>query len=269
MAIYRNVSMTFWTDAKVVDDFTPEDRYFYLYLLTNTHTNLCGCYELSIRQAAYETGYSEDAVSNLVRRFEDIHKLIRYDRATKEMLILNWGKYNWTQSEKLKTLITREAASIKSEAFAEYLSTRIDRVWIGYGYPMDTTVSVSVSVTDTDTVSVTDADAGTVTDAVTDTEAEPEDTESGDIEAIVERLNDVCGTQFKSSSRKTRQLIQARMKEGFGPGDFYEVIRKMHNEWGQDPKMVRYLRPETLFGPKFEGYLNQQTASRLSEIDGW
>lgn len=269
MAIYRNVSMSFWTDSKVVDDFTPEDRYFYLYLLTNTHTNLSGCYELSLRQAAYETGYGEDAVSNLVRRFADVHDLIRYDWKTKEVLLLNWYKYNWTQSEKLKALIEKEVASVKSESFRKHLGTCIDRVWIGYRYPMDTTVSVSVSVTDTDTVSVTDADAGTVTDAVTDTEAESEDTESGDIEAIVERLNDVCGTQFKSSSRKTRQLIQARMKEGFGPGDFYEVIRKMHNEWGQDPKMVRYLRPETLFGPKFEGYLNQQTASRLSEIDGW
>ena len=46
MAIYRNVSMSFWTDSKVADDFTAEDRYFYLYLFTNPHTNLCGCYEI-------------------------------------------------------------------------------------------------------------------------------------------------------------------------------------------------------------------------------
>ena len=45
MASYRNISMDFWTDSKVVDDFTPEDRYIYLYCMTNPHTNLCGCYE--------------------------------------------------------------------------------------------------------------------------------------------------------------------------------------------------------------------------------
>lgn len=38
MASYRNISMDFWTDSKVVDDFTPEDRYIYLYCMTNPHT---------------------------------------------------------------------------------------------------------------------------------------------------------------------------------------------------------------------------------------
>ena len=56
MAIYRNVHMSFWTDPKVEDDFTADDRYFFLYLMTNTHTNLCGCYELSISQIDREMG---------------------------------------------------------------------------------------------------------------------------------------------------------------------------------------------------------------------
>lgn len=60
MASYRNISMDFWTDSKVVDDFTPEDRYIYLYCMTNPHTNLCGCYEVSIKQIANETGYNND-----------------------------------------------------------------------------------------------------------------------------------------------------------------------------------------------------------------
>ena len=59
MAIYRNVRIGFWTDTKIVDDFTPEDKYFYLYLFTNPHTNLCGCYELSFKQASVELGYDQ------------------------------------------------------------------------------------------------------------------------------------------------------------------------------------------------------------------
>lgn len=58
MANYRNISMDFWQDSKVVDDFTPEDRYMYLYCMTNPHTNLCGCYEISVKQMANETGYT-------------------------------------------------------------------------------------------------------------------------------------------------------------------------------------------------------------------
>ena len=84
MAIYRSVQMSFWTDAKVVDDFTPEDRYFYLYLMTNPHTNLCGCYEISIRQMANETGYKDDNVKKLLKRMQENHGVILYETKTKD-----------------------------------------------------------------------------------------------------------------------------------------------------------------------------------------
>ena len=66
MAIYRNVSMTFWTDSKVSDNFLPEEKYMFLYLFTNPHTNLCGCYEVSRKQIAYEMGYSVQKVNSLL-----------------------------------------------------------------------------------------------------------------------------------------------------------------------------------------------------------
>ena len=71
MASYRNISMDFWTDSKVVDDFTPEDRYIYLYCMTNPHTNLFGCYEVSIKQIANETGYNNDSVERLLKRLDE------------------------------------------------------------------------------------------------------------------------------------------------------------------------------------------------------
>lgn len=48
MAIFRQVYIDFWTDSKVSDNFTPEDRYFMLFLLTNPSTNMIGCYEIRI-----------------------------------------------------------------------------------------------------------------------------------------------------------------------------------------------------------------------------
>ena len=156
MAVYRNISMDFWTDSKVVDDFTPEDRYFHIYLLTNPHTNLCGCYEVSLKQIANETGYNTDTVSRLLDRFQNIHRTLEYCRETKEILVFNWYKYNWTASPKLDKPLLKDIESIKNERFRNYVGDLYNRrePVIPYRYPIDTTVSVSVS----DTVSDTDAE---------------------------------------------------------------------------------------------------------------
>ena len=135
MKNYRNVSQSFWTDSKVDDDFTPEEKYFMLYLLTNPHTSVCGCYEISMKQMERETGYNTDTVSRLISRMQDTHKVIQYDSETKEVLILNWHKYNWTKSEKLIRAILGAAEHIKSAEFRKYV---VDTVCIRYGYPSDT-----------------------------------------------------------------------------------------------------------------------------------
>jgi hypothetical protein len=158
MAMYRNVMMNFWTDRKVADDFTPEDRYFYLYLFTNPHTNLCGCYEISFKQVVAETGYSRDSIENLLKRFENVHDVIRYSTKTGEILILNWHKYNWTSSEKFRKPLLKELCRIKNKPFSEYLLRIFNKENDGYG--IDTTC-----IDITDTVSVTD----TVSDTVSDT----------------------------------------------------------------------------------------------------
>ena len=113
MAIYRNVQLSFWTDNKVEDDFTPEDKYFYLYLLTNPQTNICGCYEVSYSQMTNQTGYNKDTINRLLDRFEKVHGMIRYCRETKEILILNWHKYNWSNSSRVITGIESVAKHIK------------------------------------------------------------------------------------------------------------------------------------------------------------
>jgi uncharacterized phage protein (TIGR02220 family) len=78
------------------------------------------------------------------------------------------------------------------------------------------------------------------------------------VEKIISHLNDRAGTRYKCSTRKTRSLISARLNEGFSLDDFISVIDKKCCDWGNDAKMSKYLRPETLFGTKFEGYLNER-----------
>jgi uncharacterized phage protein (TIGR02220 family) len=73
---------------------------------------------------------------------------------------------------------------------------------------------------------------------------------------IIEYLNAAAGTKYKASGKKTQDFIKARWNEKFGVNDFKTVIDKKVAEWkGSD--MAKFLRPETLFGTKFESYLNQ------------
>lgn len=74
---------------------------------------------------------------------------------------------------------------------------------------------------------------------------------------IVNYLNSVCGTAFKSSSKTTIGHINARLYEGYKLDDFKLVIDKKFYEWKDNTNLVGYLRPQTLFGTKFESYLNQ------------
>lgn len=76
---------------------------------------------------------------------------------------------------------------------------------------------------------------------------------------IIGYLNAKTGSNYKASTPKTQKLIDARLKEKFTLEDFKTVIDKKCLDWLNDNKMKQYLRPETLFGTKFEGYLNQPT----------
>lgn len=78
------------------------------------------------------------------------------------------------------------------------------------------------------------------------------------VSQIVSFLNEQTGKSYKAASKKTRTLIHARMNEGFTVEDFKTVIAKKCADWLNDDKMDRYLRPETLFGTKFEDYLNEK-----------
>jgi len=88
------------------------------------------------------------------------------------------------------------------------------------------------------------------------TEIRPD--QSDDIREIVDDLNLMAGTNYKSTSKATQEMVRARLREGFSIQDFKQVNRKKCLDWLGDPERQLYLRPETLYCPKhFESYLNQ------------
>ena len=82
-----------------------------------------------------------------------------------------------------------------------------------------------------------------------------------DYKYIIDLLNECAGTCYKRSTRKTQELIKARFNEGFNYDDFQKVIDNKVREW-KGTEFEKYLRPQTLFGNKFECYLNQKTTSK-------
>lgn len=77
------------------------------------------------------------------------------------------------------------------------------------------------------------------------------------IKEIVSFLNSTCKTKYRAETKKTKTLIETRLSEKYTLDDFKTVILKKYNQWANTEDEM-YLRPETLFGNKFEGYLNQK-----------
>lgn len=123
MAVYRQIQTSFWQDDFVIN-LTPEEKYFYLFLLTNSKTKQCGIYQLPIQVIVFETGYNQETIDKLMHRFIDYGKII-YNAKTREIGIVNWPKYNSMESPKVKTCVNKELKDVKDR-------TLIDKI-----YPMD------------------------------------------------------------------------------------------------------------------------------------
>ncbi|CAM3733853.1 conserved phage C-terminal domain-containing protein [Mesobacillus zeae] len=236
VAKYRQVHVEYWQDGFVLD-LTPEEKYFYIYLMTNSKTSQCGIYELPKRIIETETGYNRETVEKLLQRFIDYGKISYSDR-TREIMLKNWINYNFINSPKVINCIEKELEKVKEQQFAN--DYRIAAKRLGYGI---------------DTVCI---------DSGEEREEEREEEEKKNnipFVEIVTYLNDVAKTSYRSTSKKTQSLIKARINEGFTLDDFKAVIDIKTAEWLTDSKMVKFLRPETLFGTKFESYLNQKGGS--------
>lgn len=94
MALYRYVYQSFWRDEKVLTDFTPDERLVLLFLLTNGNTTQIGLYKILIKEIAFMTGFSEETIQIILDRFENKYKIIKYNKKTHEVALVNWAKYN-------------------------------------------------------------------------------------------------------------------------------------------------------------------------------
>ena len=119
MAVFRQIQTSFWQDDFVLS-LTPEEKYFYIYLFTNSKTKQCGIYELPLQVAGLDTGYNRETIIKLIQKFIEFGK-IAYDWETKELAIKNWMKYNPTNNPKVEACVVKESSQIKNKSLLEFI----------------------------------------------------------------------------------------------------------------------------------------------------
>ena len=243
MAIFRQIHIDFWQD-ELIAEFTPEDKLFYLYLMTNSKTNQCGIYRINKRIMAFDIGWNVETVDKMLNRFVSYGR-IKYNDSESEVFILNWLKHNSARSPKVATRVYTELKDVKTAGFKDEAIA----LCIEYGYPIDT-VSIQVRNKNKNNNKNNNKDEEPET-------IEPEENASIPYSEIIAYLNEKTGKGFKCVG-KNKDLIKARWNEKCRLNDFKQVIDNKCEDWLLDENMNKFLQPSTLFGTKFDQYLNQK-----------
>lgn len=112
--VKRIVDTAFWTDMSVIDNYSVEDKYFSLYLMTNGKTTQVGIYSLPKKVISFETGYTSDVIQVLLDRFSKQYGKIIYSEETQEITVLHSLQYTILKGGKpVSDLMERELARIK------------------------------------------------------------------------------------------------------------------------------------------------------------
>lgn len=124
MAKFRKVFTAFWDDL-FVEKLSPEDRYFYLFLLTNPLCTECGIYEISPSKICSYTGYNREAVMTILKRFEDSGKLM-YNVETFELAIINKMRYLDRLGKPVLDCLRAELKKVKDIELIKIVGQRSD-----------------------------------------------------------------------------------------------------------------------------------------------
>lgn len=117
---YRAIHTTFWNDP-FIESLSIEERYLYIYFMTNSKTTQCGCYEISLKFMQYESNVKQEEIETFLKKMEKENKII-YNKENQEILIKNWLKHNSFSSPKIKSCIMKELKKIKTEEFLKFIN---------------------------------------------------------------------------------------------------------------------------------------------------
>lgn len=114
MVVKRIVDTRFWEDSTVLDNYSVEDKYFLLYLMTNPRSSQVGIYSLPKRVISFDTGYTIEVINVLLDRFCNFYKNIMYSVETQEISLLNSLKYSIVKGGKpVSDLLIKELSRVQ------------------------------------------------------------------------------------------------------------------------------------------------------------
>jgi hypothetical protein len=149
-SIKRVVDTGFWSDDKVMD-FSPEDKYFWLFLLTNEYTTQLGIYYLPIKKAAFDLGYSVETVRTLLDRFETKYELIMFSKTTDEVAIKNYLMYSIVKGGKpVLDCLLKEQKNVKDKSLLEFIYNNLSNKKIDNSTVKEYIQSLNIYINDND-----------------------------------------------------------------------------------------------------------------------
>lgn len=233
----------FWVENDLIDreDLTIYEKMIYMTLVRHSNENSI-CFP-SYRTIAQKSGCSERQAKKVAKDLEK-KKLIKKENRTKG-----------NSKEKESNIYIVLSTKVGSERDAQQVVNVMHN-----GGECDAQQVVNVMHSNKTNINKTNL----TNNIYSPLEQKEEKTKDKEIyKRIVDYLNKTADKSFKSTTKKTISLIDARLKEGFTEEEFYKVIDNKVLNWLDDDKMNAYLRPETLFGNKFESYLNETPKKSL------
>lgn len=123
MEVFTRVERGYWQDEFILE-LTPEQKFFYLYLMSNSKVNTLGAYVFPMTMSTLELGYNRDTVKKLLDHFVEAGKIM-YDETTNEVFLLNWPKRNWTKRTATLRALKKDFDALKSPALREKISVML------------------------------------------------------------------------------------------------------------------------------------------------
>lgn len=117
MEVFTRIERGYWQDEFILE-LTPEQKFFYLYLMTNNKVNTLGAYVFPLTMSTVELGYNKETVLKLLDHFAQAGKII-WDETTKEVFLLNWPKRNWNKKTATLRALKKDFGALKSPVLRE------------------------------------------------------------------------------------------------------------------------------------------------------
>lgn len=136
MEVFTRVERGYWQDEFILE-LTPEQKFFYLYLMSNSKVNTLGAYVFPMTMSTLELGYNRDTVKKLLDHFVEAGKIM-YDETTNEVFLLNWPKRNWNKRTATLRALKKDVDALKSPVLREKISAMLSAFCGGEGAIDDT-----------------------------------------------------------------------------------------------------------------------------------